>query len=87
LEILQTHPSIEKLCGKGVTQGMDSISSLFPNQTHQADLVGPRYLKDPVRFYSLNIVDTATVRCALHPSRSKSGQTLDGFRGAGKRND
>jgi putative transposase len=62
------------------------LPSLLPNQTHQADLVGPCYLKGPVRFYSLNIVDTATVRCALHPSRSKSGQTiLDGFWGAWKR--
>ena len=62
------------------------LPSLLPNQTHQADLVGPCYLKGPVRFYSLNIVDTATVRCAVHPARSKSGQTiLDGFWGAWKR--
>jgi hypothetical protein len=59
---------------------------MLPNQTHQADLVGPCYLKGPVRFYSLNIVDTATVRCGLHPSLSKSGQMiLDGFWGAWKR--
>jgi hypothetical protein len=49
-------------------------------------LVGPCYLEGPVRFYSLNIVDTATVRCGLYPSLSKSGQTiLDGFWGAWKR--
>lgn len=39
------------------------LPSLLPNQTHQADLVGPCYLKGPFRFYGLNIVDTATVRC------------------------
>jgi len=56
------------------------LPSLLPNQTHQADFVGPCYLKGPIRFYSLNIVDTATVRCGLHPSLSKSGQTIfDGF--------
>lgn len=56
------------------------LPSQLPNQTHQADLVGPCYLKGPIRFYSLNIVDTATIRCGLHPSLSKSGQTiLDGF--------
>ena len=37
-------------------------------------------LKGPVRFYSLNVVDTATVRCGLYPSLSKSGQSiLDGI--------
>jgi transposase InsO family protein len=56
------------------------LPSTLPNQTHQADLVGPCYLKGPTRFYSLNIVDTATVRCGLHPSLSKSGQAvIDGF--------
>jgi len=56
------------------------LPSLLPNQTHQADLVGPCYLKGPVRFYSLNVVDTATARCGLYPSPSKSGQSvLDGI--------
>jgi hypothetical protein len=53
---------------------------LFPNQTHQADLVGPCYLKGPVRFYGLNAVDMATARCGLYTAPSKSGQSiLDGF--------
>ncbi len=56
------------------------LPSLLPNQTHQADLVGPCYLKGPVRFYSLNVIDMATVRCGLYPSPSKSGQSiLDGI--------
>jgi putative transposase len=49
---------------------------LVPNQTHQADWVGPCYLKGPLRFYSLNVVDMATGRCGLHPSVSKSGQNV-----------
>ena len=49
------------------------LPSLVPNQTHQADWVGPCYLKGPLRFYSLNVVDLATSRCGLHPSVSKSG--------------
>ena len=57
-----------------------ALPSSFPNQTHQADFVGPCYLRGPIRFYSLNIVDTATVRCGLYPSLSHSGQTvIDGF--------
>jgi len=52
------------------------LPSALPNQTHQADLVGPCYLTGPIRFYSLNVIDTATVRCGLHPSRTKSGQMV-----------
>jgi hypothetical protein len=62
------------------------LPSVLPNQTHQADLVGPCYLRGPVRFYSLNVVDTATVRCGLHPSLFKSGQAvIDGFWNVWKR--
>jgi putative transposase len=56
------------------------LPALLPNQTHQADWVGPRYLKGPLRFYSVNGVDLATGRCGLHPSSSKSGQNvIDAF--------
>lgn len=56
------------------------LPSSISNQTHQADLVGPCYLKGPVRFYSLNVVDLATARCAVVPLLSKSGQSvIDGF--------
>jgi transposase InsO family protein len=55
------------------------LPELFPNQTHQLDFVGPCYLKGPIRFYGLNVIDTATVRCGLHTSPSKAGQgVLDG---------
>ena len=48
------------------------------NQVHQMDYVGPCYLKGPVRFYSLNSVDLATGRCAIHPVINKAGQnTVD----------
>ena len=73
-----THRRTGKYEAKGTAY--PKLPSLIPNQTHQADLVGPCYLKGPVRFYSLNVVDTATVRCGLYPSMSKSGQSiLDGF--------
>jgi hypothetical protein len=43
------------------------------------DLVGPCYLTGPIRFYGINVIDTATARCGLHSSSSKSGQDiLDG---------
>lgn len=63
-----------------------SLPSLLPNQTHQADFVGPCYLRGAGRFYSLNIVDTATVRCGLHATLSMASQAvLDGFWGVWKR--
>jgi putative transposase len=73
-----THRRTGKYEAKGTAY--PKLPSLLPNQAHQADLVGPCYLKGPVRFYSLNVVDTATVRCGLYPSLSKSGQSiLEGF--------
>ena len=55
------------------------LPSLHPNQTHQMDMVGPCYLTGPIRFYGLNVVDTATARCGLHSSLTKSGlDILDG---------
>jgi transposase InsO family protein len=79
-----THRRTGKYEAKGTLYPV--LPSALPNQTHQADLVGPCYLKGPVRFYSLNVVDTATVRCGLHPSPSKSGQmVIDGLWGAWQR--
>lgn len=52
------------------------LDSLLPNSTHQADLVGPCYLKGPIRFYSLNVIDIATARCGVQPSRSKASKGI-----------
>jgi putative transposase len=73
-----THRRTGKYEAKGTPY--PKLPATRPNQTHQADLVGPCYLKGPLRFYGLNVVDVATVRCGLHPSDSKAGQdVLDGF--------
>lgn len=56
------------------------LPALTPNQVHQADFVGPRHLKGPFRFYSLNAVDINTGRCAVEPLQSRKGQNIiDGF--------
>jgi putative transposase len=52
------------------------LPTLLPNQTHQADLVGPCYLTGPIRFYSLHAVDTAINRCAIEPMPSKAAQSI-----------
>ena len=69
-----THRRIGRYESKG--KAYPKLPSLVPNQTHQADWVGPCYLTGPLRFYSLNVVDTATGRCGVHPSVSKAGQQV-----------
>jgi len=70
-----THRRIGRYESKG--KAYPKLPSLMPNQTHQADWVGPCYLTGPLRFYSLNVVDTATGRCGVvHPSVSKAGQQV-----------
>jgi len=46
------------------------------NNVHQADLVGPRFIKGDGRFYSLNIMDIATHRICLNPSRRKDDESV-----------
>ena len=76
--ILSRHELTHRRTGKYEPKGTvyPKLPSAPSNQTHQVDLVGPCYLKGPVRFYSLNVIDTATVRCGLYPSMSKSSQSI-----------
>ena len=46
------------------------------NNIHQADLVGPRFIKGDGRFYSLNVIDIATHRITLAPSRRKDDESV-----------
>jgi putative transposase len=53
-----------------------ALPSRLPNQTHQADLVGPCYLTGPIRFYSLNSIDPAINRCGIEPMPSQAAQSV-----------
>lgn len=80
--ILSRNELTHRRTGKYESKGTPypKLPSLRPNQAHQADLVGPCYLKGAIRFYGLNAVDLTTGRCGLHSSESKAGQDiLDGF--------
>jgi len=46
------------------------------NHIHQADLVGPRYIKNDGRFFSLNIMDLYSHRIFLHPQRTKDDEAV-----------
>jgi hypothetical protein len=52
------------------------LPALWPNQTHQLDLVGPCYLAGPMRFYSLHAVDAAINRCGIEPMPSRTAQNI-----------
>lgn len=45
--------------------------ALCRNNIHQADLLGPRYIKGDGRFYSFNVMDVATHQVYLESQRSK----------------
>ena len=50
--------------------------AICANNIHQADIVGPRFIKGDGRFYSLNIMDIATHRVKLSPSRRKDDESI-----------
>lgn len=78
--VLKRNDLTQRRTGKYEPKGTPypKLPSLLPNQTHQMDMVGPCYLSGPIRFYGLNVIDTATARCGLHSSLSKSGQDVLG---------
>lgn len=80
--ILDRHGLTHRRTGRYEPKGKryPVLPALMPNQTHQSDFVGPRHLKGPVRFYSLNTIDIRTGRCAVEPLYSRKGQSIiDGF--------
>src|SRR4030066_2078867 len=67
--ILRHRELTHRRTGRYIPKGKKypNLPALLPNQTHQVDLVGPCYLTGPIRFYSLNAIDTAINRCAIQP--------------------
>jgi len=76
--ILRRRQLTHRRTGRYIPKGKKypELPALLPNQTHQVDLVGPRYLTGPIRFYSLNAIDTAINRCAIEPMPSKAAQSV-----------
>lgn len=50
--------------------------ALCRNNIHQADLVGPRYIKGDGRFYSFNIIDVATHQVYIESQRSQEDRQI-----------
>jgi transposase InsO family protein len=76
--ILRRRELTHRRTGRYIPKGKKypELPGLLPNQTHQVDLVGPCYLTGPIRFYSLNAVDTAINRCGIEPMPSKAAQSV-----------
>ncbi|MGB8982254.1 MAG: helix-turn-helix domain-containing protein [Anaerolineales bacterium] len=76
--ILRRRELTHRRTGRYIPKGKKypELPALLPNQTHQVDLVGPCYLTGPIRFYSLNAVDTAINRCGIEPMLSKAAQSV-----------
>jgi len=76
--ILSRNELTHRRTGKYESQGTPypALPSQKPNQAQQADLVGPCYLKGPVRFYSLNVMDTMTARCGLHRLGNQTSKSI-----------
>ena len=72
--ILHRRELTHRRTGRYIPKGKKypELPALLPNQTHQADLVGPCYLRGPIRFYSLNAVDAAINRCGIEPMSSRA---------------
>jgi transposase InsO family protein len=80
--ILSRHELTHRRTGRYEPKGKKypALEGSVLNQVHQADFLGPCYLFAPLRFYSLNIVDLASGRCAVQPLLNRSSQpTIDAF--------
>ena len=49
---------------------------LDTNNIHQADLLGPRYIKNDGRFYSLHMIDLYNHRIFIYPQRRKDDESM-----------
>lgn len=76
--ILKRQGLIEPVLARRPSKGRKypTPSASHAGSVHQSDFVGPRYLRGPVRFYSLNTVDVATGRCATIPLHGRSNEVV-----------
>jgi hypothetical protein len=63
-----------KYSPKGVNY--PSLAITRSNYLHQLDVVGPRYLKEDGRFYSINIIDAYDRRNSINPDRRQNSRAI-----------
>ena len=52
------------------------VKSIFSDSIQQADLVGPRHIKNDGRFFSMNAIDLETHMAAVSPGRTKGDEDV-----------
>jgi transposase InsO family protein len=72
--LLRKHDLTKKRTGRYEPKGKKypKLPEKKPNDVQQFDFVGPCYLEDAFRFYSLNAIDTISRRCAIEAMTSKT---------------
>lgn len=80
--VLERHGVLTRRGSAYVAKGTryPTLAPEWPGHVHQADFVGPCYLRGPYRFHNLHSVDLATGRCGVQRVLNRSSQpTLDAF--------
>jgi transposase len=52
------------------------VKRIFSESIQQADFLGPRYIKNDGRFYSMNVFDTQSYLAAINPCRTKGDEDV-----------
>ena len=52
------------------------VTEIFSDSIQQADIVGPRYIKNNGRFYSLNVIDLESYLSSIYPCRTKGDEDM-----------
>lgn len=75
--VFARHGAIHRRAGRYVAKGKKCPAppGTEVGAVQQADFVGPRYGKAPLRFYSLNSVELSTGRCAVQPLLRRDAQS------------
>jgi putative transposase len=66
----------EKKCYTPKNKAYPDVRSIFSDSIQQADLVGPRYIKNDGRFFSMNAVDLETHMAAVSPGTTKGDEDV-----------
>jgi putative transposase len=75
--ILKRHNAVrEKKRYTPTGRAYPDIKMVFSDSIQQADLIGPRYIKNDGRFYSLNVIDLESYLTSIYPCRTKADEQM-----------
>ncbi len=75
--ILKRHNVVrEKKKYKPSGKNYPDVKEIFSDSIQQADIVGPRYIKNDGRFYSLNVIDLESYLTSIYPCRTKGDEDM-----------